>query len=517
MMSKRLPHGLKYKIERVDPGIIVPGTDKEPVVTITLHGGTIQYRLISFILHRADTPTWEGDISQSVLDDVDSWVYSNLPLLLAEANLYHIVRFDKKAKCYYDFQSQTLYEANGLYEKKGCTADGIKNAEKINGKPILLPGKIIPFIEILTRNPGLGFGFESFIDDEVDDIDRDDIDRVKNNLSQAFYKFLRYDSSIKDTFIRETTGSKLYKYVGEPQEWGVGKKIKNETLTIKTIYETVAQNEILTICDSASGVMIESVLATDITAEEAIAFLGIDTRLIDLSLIDIKRFFDSNYFEPADALKSLLSKYCTMLDAVWAQLARCIKNNFLHSLSASTYFRDTRGVPHNQSDYLKAYPLNADRLGIVLKQIFPSIIKIIKDFGFEEEFFKNCDLGIESEEGIIDIEKAVDGIVSLLLLCLCCCQTAYVDEELDLLKKRYQGDLRKLIHKKFDYVPPSTGGDSLIEALQIGLQDLLALHEQLLNEGQYAKAAVIEKYFDGLKLSYNDENSRLPPSMGREL
>ena len=514
MMSKRLPHGLKYKIERVDPGIIVPETDKEPVVTITLRGGTIQYRLISFILHRADTPTWEGDISQSVLDDVDSWVCSNLPLLLAEANLYHIVRFDKKAKCYYDFQSQTLYEANGLYEKKGCTADGIKNAEKINGKPILLPGKIIPFIEILTRNPGLGFGFESFIDEEVDDIDR-----AKNNLSQAFYKFLRYDSSIKDTFIRETTGSKLYKYVGEPQEWGIGKKIKNEALTIKTIYEAVAQNEILTICDSASGVMMEAVLATDITAEEAIAFLGIDTRRIDLSLIDIKRFFDSNYLEPADVLKSLLSKYCTMLDAVWAELARCIKNNLLHSLSASTYFRDTRRVPRNQSDYLKAYPLNADRLGIVLKQIFPSIIKIIKAFGLEAEFFKNCDLEIESEDGIIDIEKAVDGIVSLLLLCLCCCQTAYVDEKLDRLRKRYHDNLLSLIQIKFDYIPPDNSGDSLFdpEALQKGVQDLLSLRGQLLSEGQYAKASVIDKFFDRLKLSYNDENSLLPPSRGREL
>lgn len=142
MMSKRLPHGLKYKIERVDPGIIVPGTDKEPVVTITLHGGTIQYRLISFILHRADTPTWEGDISQSVLDDVDSWVYSNLPLLLAEANLYHIVRFDKKAKCYYDFQSQTLYEANGLYEKKGVRRMALRMQKKLTASQYCSPAKL---------------------------------------------------------------------------------------------------------------------------------------------------------------------------------------------------------------------------------------------------------------------------------------------------------------------------------------------------------------------------------------
>lgn len=514
MRTRELPQGLKYEIEKGNPGTIVPGSDRGPVVTIAVQGGTIQYRLISYILHRADTPTWEGDIEQKKLDEVESWVNANLPMLLAEAQLHRIIRFDKKAKCYYDFRSQTLYEANGYYEKKGSTAGGLKNAAAINGKPILLPGKAIPFIEILTRYPGVGYGFESFIDDEVDDIER-----AKNSLSQAFYKFLRYDSSIRDTFIRETTGSKLYKYVGEPQKWVVGEKIKNETLTIKMVYDTVAQSEILSICDPGSGVLIDSVLATDIKPEEAIAFLGIDTGLFNLELTDSKRFFDTNYLKSADALKSLLSRYCTMLDAVWAQIARSIKNNFLHSLSASTYFRDTRGVPHNQSDYLRAYPLNMDRLGIVLKQIYPSITKIIKDFGFEEEFFKNCNLEIESEEGIIDIERVIDGIVSLLLLCLCCCQTAYVDEALDRLKKRYHDVLLALIQKKFDYIPPSNSGDSLFdpEALQIGLQDLLALRGQLLSEGQYAKASVIEKFFDGLNLSYNDENSLLPPSRGREL
>ena len=196
-----------------------------------------------------------------------------------------------------------------------------------------------------------------------------------------------------------------------------------------------------------------------------------------------------------------------------------IKNNFLHSLSASTYFKDTKEIPHNQSNYFKAYPLNEDRLGIVLKQIYPSITKLIKDFGFEDEFFKDCDLEITSEEGTVDIEKAIDGIVSLLLLGLCCCQTAYVDEELDRLKKRYHGGLLELIQKKFGYIPPSDSGDSLFDpkTLQMGLQRLLSLREQLLSDRQYAYASEIEKFFDDLKLGYNDENSLLPPSMDREL
>lgn len=516
MKSSKLPQGLKYNIDRVHPGAIVPGFDQEPMVTIAVRGGTIQYRLISFILGRADTPTWEGDISQSDLDDVDSWVSINLPMLLAEANLHRIIKFDKKAKCYYDFQSQTLYEADGYYEKKGSTAGSLKNAAAINGEPILLPDSAIRFIEQLTQTPGVGFGPEIFIGEDVDDIER-----AKKNLSQAFYKFLRYDSSIRTTFIKEKTGSRLFKYLGEPQEWFVGEKIQNEFLTFKKIHDAVAQHEILTICSPEQGILVNVVLAENITPEESMAFIGLDADLFDTKLIDIKHFFEGNYFDSTNVLKSLLSRYCTMLDAVWARIAKNIKNNFLHSLSASTYFEDTKVVPHHQSDYLKAYPLNEERLRIVLNQVYPSITRLIKDLGFEEEFFKNCDFDLTPKKDIVSIERAIDGIVSLLLLCFCCCQTSLVDEELDQLKKQYQTKLQELIRKKFDYIPPSNSGDSLFdpEALQKGLQDLLALRGQLLSEGQDAKASVIEKFFEdnGLKLSYNDDNSLLPPSSGRGL
>lgn len=513
MTSKNLPRGLKYKIENATPGIIVPGIDKEPVVTIAVRGGTIRYRMISYILRQADTPTWEGDILQPELDSVDSWVCANLPMLLAEAQLHRIIKFDKKSKCYYDFQSQTLFEANGYYEKKGSTAGGLRNVAAINGEPIILPDSVIPFIEILTKKPGVGFGTESFIDEEVDDIERS-----RNTLSQAFYKFQRYDSSIKNTFIREKTGSRLFKYVGEPQEWFVGNDIQYENLTIKKIYDTIAQYEIITICDPAKGLLINSVLAADVSTEESITFIGLDTELFDPRLIDIEQFFGINYFESADALKSLLSRFCTMLDAVWARIAKNIKNNFLHSLSASTFFADTKKLPHNQSD-LKAYPVNEERLRIVLNQIYPAITRLIKDIGIAEEFFKNCNLEVTPNKGSINVEKAIDGIVALLLLCFCCCQTSFVDEELDQLKNRYQRELLVRIREKFDYNPPSDSGGSLLdpEALQIELQRLLALREQLLSEGQYAHASVIEKFFDGLNLSYNDENSLLPPSMGMEL
>ena len=151
MKSNKMLRGLQHKTEAPYLGVVVPGTDKEPAVTIAVRGGTIRYRIISYLLQDIDAITWEGNLEQDVLDDVEAWVHANLPMLLAEAQLHHIIKFDKKSKCYYDFQSHTLYEANGYYEKKGSTAGGLKNAAAINGKPIKIPNSAVPFIEKLTK------------------------------------------------------------------------------------------------------------------------------------------------------------------------------------------------------------------------------------------------------------------------------------------------------------------------------------------------------------------------------
>ena len=83
MRNIKLPKGLKYSVDKVQPGAIDPESDKEPIVTIVVREGTIQYRLISYILKKANTPTWEGNIEQPILDEVEAWVYNNLPMLLA--------------------------------------------------------------------------------------------------------------------------------------------------------------------------------------------------------------------------------------------------------------------------------------------------------------------------------------------------------------------------------------------------------------------------------------------------
>lgn len=252
------------------------------------------------------------------------------------------------------------------------------------------------------------------------------------------------------------------------------------------------------------------------------AFLGLDEELLDPSMINVKTFFDINYCGSVDVLKSLLSRFCTMLDAVWARIAKNIKNNFMRSLSASTFYADTKVIPQRQSD-LKAYPVNEERLWIVLNQTYTTVVtEIIKSTGIAEELFKDCKLEITPKNSSQGIEKAIDGIVALILTCFCCCQTPFFDEELGRLTKKYQEALRACIEKKFDYIPPSGSAGSLFdpEVLQIELrqlQMLWALREQLLSEGQYAHAAVIDKFLDPFNLRYNDENSLLPPSMGRDL
>ena len=42
MINTNLPRGLKYKIDKVRPGIIIPGTDNEPIITISGRGAMIQ-------------------------------------------------------------------------------------------------------------------------------------------------------------------------------------------------------------------------------------------------------------------------------------------------------------------------------------------------------------------------------------------------------------------------------------------------------------------------------------------
>ena len=101
-----------------------------------------------------------------------------------------------------------------------------------------------------------------------------------------------------------------------------------------------------------------------------------------------------------------------------------------------------------------------------------------------------------------------------MLICISDCHTHSTDEELAKWKGRYQQKLRALIQQKFDIVPLGDGKDSIFEEIRRRLFDF---EEQALADGLVAYASQISEIRNLFILGYNDENSLLPPSMGREL
>ncbi len=493
---------LKYKVEKSRPGIVYPGADHEPSVTITVRGGTIRYRLISYVLDQIDAISWEGDLSQEVLDDVNEWVKSNLPSLLMEADVHHTIQFRTGSRCYYDFQSQTLYGGDGYKEKAG-SSDGVrKNTVAINGKPVKLPKSVIPFIEVLTKTPGAEYPSDTFLEN-TDDKYADKI--TPANLNQRFFKFKRYDSSIEATFHRGNDRS--FKYEGNPQIWRVGGEAENGDLTIEKIFKIVGQHDIIAIFDSMKR-QLSTTLASDISPEETVAFLGLNEALFDPGSMDVARFFSNNYCDSVDALKSLLTRYCGVTEAVWNQLRVNIKNNLSHSLSASTFYSDTKGLPPRLAD-LNGYPVTEERLLNSLRRIAPAVKELIQNTNIGVVFFRYCKIDVPPD-------KVIDCIAALVMACFCNCQTPSNDEELLRLMERYQQKLLILIRRKFDYDPPPSG-DGKNGNMDEVRRELKRLLEQAEEDGLDHYVAAISKIYDSLILGYDDDNGLLPPTMGRGL
>ena len=514
MKNDKLPK-IKYKVNIPREGRIRPGIDAEPTITIKVSDGTIRYHLVSFLLEHSDEPTSEGNVKESEKNYVDSWVCSNLPGLLAEAHLHHIVKFDKESECYYDFLSETLYHADGCYEKKGSTVGSLKNAAKINGEPIKLPKRLIPFVEKLTQHPKTPYPEDTFFEIR-DEAEAYEIKAIKGNLATNFSILKRYDSSIDAKFKRETTGSKQFIYLGEPQEWYVGENVKNENLTIgktfETIFKTITQCEIIAIFDTVKKELIYVTQKTDVTAEETIAFFGLNTEFLEPACEDLKQLVYNSYCESPDALKSLLSKCCTMMDAVWRQIAKNVEENLSCSLGASTFCRETGELPKRLSD-LNGYRPARERLNNLLKRICPAIEKTIKESKTGAGFFGYYNFEVTSE-------KAIDYIVALILSCFSDCQTSSTDEELMRLRGAYQKVLRNLIEQKFAVDPPNSGNASFYdesEELRWIRRRLFELQEQAMSDRMFGYVSFIAEILNSHIFGFNDENSLLSPSTGREL
>lgn len=488
MIRINLPHGLRYKIEIKSTGIITPGSDNEPVVTIYGPGTHLQYRLISL------TEVEETYKCSLTADDkllIEDEIEEKKPQLLAEAKVIHYVKFVDDSQCYYDFDSEQLYGACGIREKKGS----------INGRPFRPSPNVRDFIERLTEVPGAKIDVFEILENNGSSED---------SFRTIWGNFRKLDPSIYSTFSHVSRGFCIYN--GNAPIWQVGNEKDGMDLTLYAIFTAVAYRKIVASVDKPNQKFNASLL-NEIETENILTFLGLDADVLDPSLIEIEKLITRNYCDSTEFFISLIDRYTDILDGVWNHLRRNIETNLSYTFSASSYFEETQIIPTKVGD-LKLYsiPVRSQRWNNALGQACLSVKNIIQSTRLGVDFFANC-------KAEINPDKVIDYIVAIVLASLYYCKTPTSGDNESAIKARYGQKLQELIRKKFGYVSPSNGGGGLFgpEALWIELQELLALQEQLSNDGQYAYASVIEKFLNRYKLSYNDENSLLPPSLGREL
>lgn len=488
MIRINLPHGLRYKIEIKSTGIITPGSDNEPVVTIYGPGTHLQYRLISLT---EVEETYKGSLTADDKLLIEDEIEEKKPQLLAEAKVIHYVKFVDDSQCYYDFDSEQLYGARGIREKKGS----------INGMPFRPSPNVRDFIEKLTEKPGAKTYVIKILEDNKSSED---------SFKTIWGNFRKLDPSIYSTFSHVSRGFCIYN--GNAPIWQVGNEKDGMDLTLYAIFTAVAYRKIVASVDKPNQKFNASLL-NEIETENILTFLGLDADVFDPSLIEIEKLITRNCCDSTEFFIPLIDRYTDILDGVWSHLRRNIETNLSYTFSASSYFEETQIIPTKVGD-LKLYsiPVRSQRWNNALERACSSVKNIIQSTRVGVDFFANC-------KAEVNPDKVIDYIVAIVLASLCYCKTPTSGDNESAIKARYSRKLRELIREKFGYVSPSNGGEGLFdpEALRIELQELFALREQLLSDGLYAYASVIEKFFDGFKLSYNDENSLLPPSLGREL
>lgn len=503
-MSSDLPRGLKYKIEKAYPGIIAPGTDNEPIITISGRGATLQYRLVTFYLKkyaRIDETYCEGNLEQEDEDNIETWISQNLPSLFSEARIRHLIYFVPNSRCYYDFIFKKLYGANGVKEKKNQRVDFKENITSVEGGPCSLTPGEIAFIDVLTEYPNTPTSPDRFYGE---DAESSTITTAKS-LDQTWYRFRRYDSSIKTAFKREQG---YFIYRGNPQIWIVGGEYETPNLSIESIIKLLDVCDIVATLDGRSR-RFNAALISDHSYDELLDFLGLNTEPFDLDSFSINQLVKENYCDSVDEIKKLYKRYSPTLEAVWNQLKDSISVNYTSSIGASLFYKETGELPKRLSD-LNGYRPEGKRLDNLLKQICPAVEKTIRESRAGINYFGSCNIDVTPE-------NAIDYIVALVLSCFSDCQTPSTDEELIRLRGVYQQKLRSLIGQKFGFNPPSGGNGSFYDELEELRKRLFELQEQAISDGLIEYASAIAEIRNSYILGYNDENSLLPPSMGREL
>lgn len=501
MMNTNLPRGLKYKIDKVCPGIIVPGTDNEPIITISGRGATIQYRLITFALGKyalIDDTYCGGNLDQAEQDSIETWISHSMPSLLSESKIRHLIYFLPNSKCYYDFLFQTLYGGDGFKEKKKQRVEFRENTAPIDGNPVSLSVSESAFISILTEHPNTPFSADRFFGEDAESTKL----TTAQSLNQTWYRFRQYDSSISETFKRERG---YFIYRGNPQIWRVDAESETVNLSIEKIFKVICTREVVASFDEESR-QFHATAVSDIPSRELLSFLGLNSDLFDPALMSIDRFSADNYCDSVEVLKQLFERYYHTLDAVWTELKKSLIKNYTYSLRATEYYGDTGTIPTRIGD-LKGYSVSRERLDNSMIRICPVVEETIKGAKIGASYFSYC---------VVEVlpENAVDYIVALILICISDCHAPSTDEELVKWKGRYQQKLRALIQQKFHFTPPGDGKESIFEEIRRRLFDF---EEQVLADGLETYALQISEIRNLFILGYNDENSLLPPSRGREL
>ena len=310
MINTNLPRGLKYKIDKVRPGIIIPGTDNEPIITISGRGAMIQYRLVTFTLGKyalIEDTYCEGDLDQDELDGIETWISHSMPSLLSESKIRHLIYFLPNSKCYYDFLFQTLYGGDGYKEKKKQRVEFRENTAPIDGNPCSLSVSEIAFIDILTEHPNTPFSADRFFGEDAESTKL----TTAKSLDQTWYRFRQYDSSINETFKRERG---YFIYRGSPQIWRVDAESETVNLSIEKVFKVICTRDVVATFDEANR-QFRSVAVSDISSLELLSFLGLNSDLLDPTLMSIDRFAADNYCDSAEVLKQLFERYYHRISA----------------------------------------------------------------------------------------------------------------------------------------------------------------------------------------------------------
>lgn len=493
MMSSNLPRGLKCKIEIAHPGIVTPGNDDEPIITITGRGATLQYRLITFYLGkyaRIDDTYCRGALEQEDEDNIETWISQSMPLLFSEARIRHLIYFVPNSKCYYDFIFKKLYGA-----------DGVKEKNNQQGRPYSLTPGEIPFIELLTEQPNTPISPDRFYGEDAES----STIKTPKSLDQTWYRLRRYDSSIKATFKREQG---YFIYRGNPQTFIIGGERETPNLSIENIFKLAGIRDIIATLDERSR-RFNAVLISDDSSGALLDYFGLNSESFDFNSLSINRMIKENYFDSIEELKKLYKRYCHTLEAVWNQIKESIATNYTNSVGASLFYKETEELPKRLSD-LNGYRPEGKRLDNLLKQICPAIEETIRESKAGINYFGYCNIEVTPE-------KAIDYIVALVLSCFSDCQTSSMDEELIRLQGMYQQKLRSLIGQKFGVNPPSGGNGSFYDELEELRRRLFELQERAITDGLFGYASAIAEIRNSYILNYNDENSLLPPPTGKEL